>query len=80
MLAAGNIKPSGIIGYLRDDDELGVVDEVLLPDDDMALELVICQTYGIFKKLVEDDKTKVYGFPDLANINAIIEIYGPEWR
>ena len=64
LLEAGNIKPSGIIEYLRVDDELGVVDEVRLPDDDMALELVICQSYGIFKELVQDDKIKVYDFRD----------------
>ena len=56
ILEAGEIKPSDVINYTRDVGDLGTVTDGILPDDDMALELALCQTYGIFKKLVEDDQ------------------------
>ena len=44
MLEKIGKKPIGAMNYLRDDDELGSVPAGILPDDDMVLDLVICQT------------------------------------
>ena len=44
MLVEIGKKPIDVMNYLRDPDELGLVTAVMLPDNDMALDLLICQT------------------------------------
>ena len=41
-------KPNDVVNYLRDPDELGSVSTGILPDDDMALGLVIFQTMVVW--------------------------------
>ena len=45
------IMPSDIITNMRADDELGVVDEDLLPNGGMVVELAICQTLTIWEMI-----------------------------
>ena len=49
MFQSAGTTPRDIMTQLRKDDDIGkAVPEVLLPDDDMALELAICQTASIW--------------------------------
>ena len=80
MLEKMGKKPSDIIAYLRYDDELGVVDEVLLPDDDMALDLAICQAKTIWDGIhrlptPRRPRLLVYDFTELASCKGVLDIY-----
>ena len=43
ILENGQIKPSGVVDYMRHDADIGIVDNHILPNDDISLELAICQ-------------------------------------
>ena len=75
MLENAKWKPSDIIDYMRgDSDGLGVVDERTLVNDDMVLELVICQTKSIWDA-INFGKSSVYDLADLADYDACKGIY-----
>ena len=80
MLENAGWKPSDIIDYMRNDsDGLGVVNECTLVDDDMVLELVICQTKSIWDA-INFGQSSVYDLVDLADYDACKGIYYGIWR
>ena len=86
QLETGEITPSMIIMYMRaDDDDLGIITNDILPDEDMVLELVICQAMRIWKGIhdgigAQFPKPPVYELHDLATSNdVLVEIYWRVW-
>ena len=82
MLEKAKIKPSCIIDYMRTRDELGFVPAEILPDDDMALGLVICQTtkiWNIIHHVPTQDRSQkpllMYDMRALAKCNDVLDIY-----
>jgi hypothetical protein len=68
------------MNYLRDDDELGSVPTDILPDDDMALDLAICQakaTWDGIHRLPKPRRPRllVYDFTELASRKGVLDIY-----
>ena len=67
-------KPIGAMNYMCDDDDIGSVPADILPDDDMALELALCQTMTILIR-IKEGKSHRYDHKDLAAFNTLKEIY-----
>ena len=80
MLVEIGKKPIDMMTYLRDRDELGAVTVVMLPDDDMALDLVICQTKTIWDGIhrlptPRRPRLLVYNLVELASCSGVLDIY-----
>jgi hypothetical protein len=81
MLKNAEWKPSDIIDYMRNDsDGLGVVHECTLVNDDMSLELVICQTKSVWGAINFGNSPVVYDLWELAAYDALKGIYEDEWQ
>jgi len=76
LLEKAKVTPHMIIEGLRAHTDLGTVNSSLFPDDDMLLELAICQTWTIFDEILIG-KLPVYDLRELSNFDAIKEIYSP---
>ena len=79
LLEKAKIAPSMVIEGLRALCDLGTVSPSLLPNDDMLLELAICQTWTIFLKILNGE-LPVYDLQELSNFDAPEQIYSREWR
>ena len=80
MLVNAGWRPSDIIDYMRNDsDGLGVVNDATLVDDDMVLELVICQAKSVWDA-INYGKSPVYDLYKLADYDALTEIYKNKWQ
>ena len=78
LLEKVKVTPSMIIEGLRAHTDLGTANRSLLPDDDMLLELAICQTWAIFDDILIG-KLPVYNLQELSNFDALEQIYSREW-
>ena len=79
-LEKAGITPNGIMATMRTRGELGAVDEVLLPNDDMLLGLAICQTKGIWNMIHAEPTPRrspllVYDLKQLASCSGVLDIY-----
>ena len=74
ILKNGKFKPSDVIRYMRLDDDIGIVDSRIFPDDDMSLVLVICQTKSVWD-LIQMGDAPMYDLLELAALDTIVGVY-----
>ena len=74
ILKNGKFKPSDVVRYMRLDDDIGIVDSHIFPDDDMSLVLAICQTKSVWD-LIQRGEAPMYDLLELAALDALVEVY-----
>ena len=78
LFEKAEVTPIMVIEDLRAHNDLSYVNRYFLPDDDMMLELAICQTWSVFVKILNGE-LPVYDLKELSNFGALEEIYWCEW-
>ena len=74
ILTNGKFKPSDVVRYMRLDDDIGIVDSRIFPDDDMSLVLAICQTKSVWD-LIQRGEAPMYDLLELAALDTLVEVY-----
>ena len=74
ILKNGKVKPSDVVGYMRLDDDIGIVDTNILPGDDMSLVLAVCQTKSVWD-LIQMEEAPMYDLFDLVALDVLVEVY-----